>query len=239
MTTGLCFGIITLPNAAWPTMVDRWRYVESLGFDSVWLGDHFVNPHQPSQPWFEAWTLLTALATQTTRIRIGPLVTPFALRNPAMLARQALTLDHISHGRLELGLGGGVATDISYQMVGIPAWDPPERVARFREVVELIDRMLRNGVTTYAGRYYQLKEARMQPPVVQHPRPPITIAANGPAMLKIAAKYANTWNTYLASPMSLTEALDVVRQRNILLDEYCSEIGRDAHEIRRSILIWT
>src|SRR5207249_7573886 len=98
----LRFGIITLQNAPWPTMVERWQHIEGLGFDSLWLADHFVNSYQPSQFWLEAWTLLSALAAQTSRIRIGTLVTPVGLRNPAVLARQALTVDHISNGRLAL-----------------------------------------------------------------------------------------------------------------------------------------
>ena len=108
MNRQIRFGIFTAQNAPWEKMVERWRYIEELGFDSVWIGDHFVAFDEPRSPWFEAWTLLAGLATQTTHIRFGPLVTPIPFRNPAFLARQAVTIDHLSHGRLELGLGTGL-----------------------------------------------------------------------------------------------------------------------------------
>jgi len=240
MNQKLRFGIITLQNVSWEKQVERWQYIESLGFDAVWLADHFVNPYQPSEPWFEAWTLLAGLATQTTRIRIGTLITPITWRNPAFLARQALTVDHISHGRLEIGLGTGVSgRDVSHKMTGIEDWTPSERVARFREVVEIIDQLLRNRVTTYLGRYYQLRDATMAPSPIQKPRPPITIGAMGSDMLKHVARYADTWNSFGGSPdMSMEEKLEKTRQRNALLNEYCAEMGRDPQTLRRSLLVF-
>lgn len=191
----LRFGIAFLPDTPWDEFVRRFQYIEELGFDIVGFGDHFAHFFFPNRIWFEAWTLLSAIATQTSKIRIGTLVTPFAWRNPAFLARQALTVDHISNGRLELGLGSGVRSDRSYEMTGIPNWGPRERVARLREYVEIVDRLLSNKVTNYEGRYYKIKEAEMSPRPVQKPRPPITIAAEGPGMLKLAARYADTWTT--------------------------------------------
>ena len=111
-------------------MSARFKRVEDLGFDMVTTGDHFVNWSQPSRPWLEAWTLLVAMARETSRIRLATYVTQIPLRNPAMLARQALTLDHLSGGRLEVGLGTGLRIDPVYEMIGIPNWDNPERVAR-------------------------------------------------------------------------------------------------------------
>lgn len=129
----------------------RWQFIESLGFDSVWLADHFVDPYQPDSPWFEAWTLLGALATETRTIRIGTLATSMPLRNPALLARQAITVDHISNGRLEVGLGAGVRRDPVHSMIGIENWFSAERVARFREAVEIVDRSLRGETVDYEG----------------------------------------------------------------------------------------
>jgi alkanesulfonate monooxygenase SsuD/methylene tetrahydromethanopterin reductase-like flavin-dependent oxidoreductase (luciferase family) len=225
----LRFGIAFLPDTPWDEFVRRFQYIEELGFDIAGFGDHFAHFWFPSRPWFEAWTLLSAIATQTSKIRIGTLVTPFAWRNPAFLARQAMTVDHISNGRLELGLGSGVRSDRSYEMTGIPNWGPRGRMARFREYVEIVDRLLSNEVTNYEGRYYKIKEAEMSPRPVQKPRPPITIAALGPSMLKIAARYADTWTT-----LGPAESLEEIRHRNELIDRYCGEIGRDTSSLRRS-----
>jgi alkanesulfonate monooxygenase SsuD/methylene tetrahydromethanopterin reductase-like flavin-dependent oxidoreductase (luciferase family) len=219
-----------LPDTPWAEFVRRFQYLEELGFDIAGFGDHFAHFFFPSQTWFEAWTLLSAIATQTSKIRIGTLVTPFAWRNPAFLARQAMTVDHVSNGRLELGLGSGVSSDNSYEMTGIPNWGPGERVARFREYVEVVDRLLSNEVTNFEGRYYKIKEAVMSPRPVQRPRPPITIAAHGPGMLKIAARYADTWTT-----LGPAESPEKIRHQSELVDRYCGEVGRDPCSLRRSI----
>jgi len=225
----LRFGIAFVPDVPWDEFLRRFLYIEELDFDIAGLGDHFAHFWFPSQPWFEAWTLLSALATQTSKIRIGPLVTPIAWRNPAFLAKQAIMVDHISHGRLELGLGAGVGWDPGYEMTGIPNWGPRERVARFREYVEIVDQLLRNEVTNYEGQYYKIKEAVMSPRPVQKPRPPITIAATRPKMLKLAARYADTLTN-----VGSAESLEEIRRRNGLVDEYCKEIDRDPRTIRRS-----
>jgi alkanesulfonate monooxygenase SsuD/methylene tetrahydromethanopterin reductase-like flavin-dependent oxidoreductase (luciferase family) len=240
MNTALRFGVLTLPSVRWEQMVERWQTIEALGFDSVWVADHFVNFTQPQTPWFEAWTLLAGLATHTTRIRLGTLITAIPFRNPAFLARQALTVDHLSQGRLELGLGTGVsgAIDPSYAMTGIDDWAPPERVARFREVVEIVDQLLRHEVSTYQGRYYQLQDTVMQPRPIQKPRPPLTIGAHGPVMLKITARYADTWSSFGGFGLSAEAMLTVTRQRNEALDTYCAEIGRDRLTLRRSLLLF-
>jgi len=239
MSQELRFGIITVQNCPLKKEVERWQFIEALGFDSVWVADHFVDPYEPNSPWFEGWTLLAALASQTNRIRIGTLVTSIPLRNPAMLARQALTVDHISNGRLELGLGAGVSWDPVYSMIGIDNWPPHERAARFREVVEIVDQCLRNRVTSYEGQYYQLKDAVMTPPPIQQPRPPITIGAVGPLMLKLAARYADTWNSVPGEwHTSPDKMLEHTGRRNKLLDDYCEEIGRDPQTLRRSLLVF-
>jgi len=243
MEQELRFGIATLQHLPWQKEVERWRFIENLDFDSVWLADHFVNYMQPNAPWFESWSMLAALANHTSRIRIGVLVTSIALRNPAVLARQALTVDHISNGRLELGLGAGAPGEIdpTYSMIGIEDWAPAERVSRFKEVVEIVDSCLRNRVTSYDGQYYKLKDVAMAPPPIQQPRPPITIGAMGRRMLKIAAKYADTWNSFGdeewgAPPERVVEN---TRHRNELLDKYCEKIGRDPTTLRRSLLIFS
>lgn len=240
MGESIRFGIVTLQHLPWQDEVNRWQLIENLGFDSVWVADHFVNYMQPNAPWFESWTLLAALASRTSRIRIGTLVSSIPLRNPALLARQALTVDHISNGRLELGLGAGAPGDVDpvYSMIGIEDWAPAERVSRFQEVVEIVDKCLRNRVVSYDGQYYQLRDVAMAPPPVQRPRPPITIGAMGPRMLKLAARYADTWNSFGDEEWGAPPERVVknTRHRNELLDKYCREIGREPNSLRRSLL---
>jgi alkanesulfonate monooxygenase SsuD/methylene tetrahydromethanopterin reductase-like flavin-dependent oxidoreductase (luciferase family) len=241
MTKQLKFGVMTVQNLPWRKELERWRLIEALGFDTVWVADHFVDPFQPDSPWFEGWTLLSALSSQTKHIRIGTLVTSIPLHNPAILARQALTVDHISHGRLELGLGAGVSGKIDpvHSMIGIEDWSPPERVARLREAVEIIDQCLCNKVTTYEGKYYRVKNAMMAPPPIQKPRPPITIAAMGQSMLKLAARYADTWNSIGGSwNDSPKTKLQNIQRRNEVLDDYCEKIGRKPETLRRSLLVF-
>lgn len=238
MKETLHVGFTTLPNAPWETTARQWRYLEALGFDSLWTCDHFVNPLDASGPWFEGWTQLAALATQTVRVQIGVLVTNMAFRNPALLAREAMTVDHVSGGRLRVGLGCGDGADRSYRMMGLPEFGPAERVARFREVVEIIDRMLRQRVTTYHGRYYDVEQACVVPASVQTPRPDLTLAAHGPAMLRIAAQYADTWNTFPSPWLAGRHRLDAVRRHNDAIDEACLRIGRHPRDVRRSLMAY-
>jgi alkanesulfonate monooxygenase SsuD/methylene tetrahydromethanopterin reductase-like flavin-dependent oxidoreductase (luciferase family) len=233
----LRFGVGLLPNASWKEIIKRFKYIEELGFDITGTGDHFVDRSRPNDPWFELWTLLAAIAVETTRIRLGSYVTQIPFRNPALLARQALAVDHISNGRLELGLGTGVLTDPACEIMGIPNWSNKERVARFKEYVEIVDQLLSNEVTTYKGRYYEIREAVMNPRPIQKPRPPITIAAMGSIMLKYAARYADTWNSF-SRGNNFEEQLDETRRRNQLVDKYCTDIGRPPSSLRRSYLMY-
>src|SRR5215471_13672757 len=143
MAHQLRFVASTLPNVAWPELLERYRHIEALGFDVAGVADHFVDWNSPRTPWFEAWTLLAAIARETAKIRLATLVTQIPFRNPALLARQALTVDHISNGRLELGLGIGLTIDPAYEMMGLSNWSAGERVDRFKEYVEIVDRLLR------------------------------------------------------------------------------------------------
>lgn len=237
MAHDLRFQVIVLPNAPWDEVLARFKYIEDLGFDLVTTGDHFVDWNNPSLPWLEAWTVLAAVARETTRIRLATYVTQFPLRNPAMLARQALTVDHISGGRLEVGLGTGLTIDPAYDMIGIPNWEAKERVARFGEYVEIVDRMLANEVTSYTGKYYRVKDAVMNPRPLQSPRPPLVIAALGPVMLKLAARYADNWNS-LSFAADFDTQLEETRRRIERIDADCVAIGRDPASLRRSYLMF-
>ncbi len=225
----LGFGICTDQNLPWLAMVERWRLYDALGFDSVWDCDHLIQPSRPEGPYFEAWTLLAALASQTERIRVGVLVSCNTFRHPGLLAKQATTVDHVTSGRLELGVGAGWYLP-EHEMFGLEFPERAELVARFQEAVEVIDLLLRNDVSNYEGRYYHLRGARFRPGPVQKPRPPLTIGAHGPRMLKIAARYADRWNSH--------GSVEEMRERNAILDEHCAEIGRDPEQITRSLYYW-
>ena len=229
MKQKLLFGICTDQNMSWEKTVERWRYFESLGFDSLWDCDHYIQPSRPTGPYLEAWTLLAALAARTERIRIGVLVSCNTFRHPALLAKQAVTVDHISDGRLELGLGAGWYVP-EHEMLGIDFPPPPELVGRFREAVEIVDGLLRNDTTTYRGRYYRLSEATSRPGPLQKPRPPLMLGGHGPRVLRIVAEYGDAWNSF--------GTVDELRARNQILDEHCATIGRDPGEIRRSLYGW-
>jgi alkanesulfonate monooxygenase SsuD/methylene tetrahydromethanopterin reductase-like flavin-dependent oxidoreductase (luciferase family) len=227
LTSQLRLGIQTVPNQPWETMVANWRLFEEMGFDSLWLPDHFVPTFRRDLPFFEAWTLLAGLAFATSRVRLGILVTCNTFRHPALLAKEAATVDHISNGRLEFGLGTGWV-EFEHEMFGIPYPDGPERVSRFAEAVELIDLLMRQEVSNYSGAYYQLKDASFRPQPVQKPRPPFTLAAHSPRMLGIVARYADRWNS-MGNVEELTE-------RMAHLDDACDKAGRDPKSILRSSL---
>ncbi len=229
MAQPLRFGICTDQNQPWDVVVERWQLFEEMGFDSVWDCDHWVQPSKPSGPYFEAWTLLAALAARTERIRIGVLVSCNTFRHPALLAKEAVTIDHVSHGRLELGLGAGWYVP-EHEMLGIDFPPTGELVGRFREAVELVDQLMRNEYTTYEGKYYQLHEAAFRPGPVQTPRPPLTLGAKGPRMLEIVARFGDAWNSS-GSPEEMAE-------RNKILDEHCDRIGRNPEEIVRGMYGW-
>jgi alkanesulfonate monooxygenase SsuD/methylene tetrahydromethanopterin reductase-like flavin-dependent oxidoreductase (luciferase family) len=225
--------------------VEQCQFVEALGYDSLWIADHFVNPLSPNKPMHEPWTLLAGVAARTTRIRLGTLVTSFIYRLPALVAKQALTVEHISEGRLELGLGAGErATDRT--MTGSAVWGPRERVERFREAVVLVDRLLPGEPTTFAGRYYQAEDALLRPPSIQRPRPPLTLGGSGPKLMALIAQHADTWNTLDISladrrvgkrPESVAETLAEARQQQEMFDALCVEHGRQPRRVRRSVLL--
>ena len=237
MAHALRFQVLVLPNASWDEVLARVRYVEDLGFDLVTTADHFVDWTNPAVPWLEAWTVLAAAARETTRIRLATYVSQIPLRHPAILARQALTVDHISGGRLEVGLGTGLTIDPAYDMIGIPNWEPKERVARFGEYVEVVDRLLSNERASYEGRYYRIQNAVMNPRPIQRPRPPIVIAALAPVMLRHAARHADNWNS-LSFAQSFETQLAETAERVARIDDACVTIGRDPASLRRSYLMF-
>lgn len=227
------FHVLIIPTVSWPELLHRARWVEELGFDALALPDHLVDWTNPPAPWYDAWTALAALAQATTRVRLTTAVTQIPLRNPAMLARQVLTLDQISNGRVELGLGTGLTIDPSYRMGGFPNWAPGERTDRFGEYLELVCQLLAQETTTFAGRYYQADGAVMNPRPIQSPRPPVMVAALGPKMMRHTVRFADCWNS-LSFEQSFDQQLAETRERCVTLDRLCAELDRDPATLQRS-----
>jgi alkanesulfonate monooxygenase SsuD/methylene tetrahydromethanopterin reductase-like flavin-dependent oxidoreductase (luciferase family) len=235
------FGAIVLQSWPWQEMVRLWQKFDSMGFDNTWIADHFVNYTNPTGPWLEGWTALASLATVTSKIRIGTLVTAIPFRNPAMLARQAMTVDQISNGRLEIGIGAGApgTMDPSYKMTGIDDWSSKERVERLKEQVEILDKLLTNTTASYDGKYYKLQETILAPGPIQKPRPPITVAGHVRGSLRVAAELADTWVSFGADFGAPTEVVvENTKKRIAYIDKYCEKIGRDPGSLRRSLLLF-
>jgi len=222
------FGLdVAQQRMPWDELVRRVRLAEDLGFDGAWGFDHFqpMYGEGPGET-FEGMTTLAALAGMTTRIRLGLLVTGATYRHPSVFAAQALTVDHASHGRLELSLGAAWF-DKEHAELGIPFPSTPERFALLEDTLEIVTRLFTGEVVTYEGRVVSLHDAQMRPTPVQHPRPPIWIGGNGPRRtLPLVARYADAWHAF-GTPNSLREAYE-------RLDQLAIEAGRDPSDILRA-----
>ncbi len=213
----------------WSVLLGDVRYLETLGVGTVWIGDTYEDPV------LEAWTTLAALASYTQRIRLGTMISAIPLRHPAMLAKQAATVDCISGGRLDLGVGTGVSSGGEISSIGLPSLAPGARVDRLGEAVQVIDGLLRGQEVTFHGEYYHLDQATLSPAPLQHPRPPLAIAAQVKRGLRIAAEYADIWVT-MPSGKTAEEALRSVQERNLTLEEHCAALGRDPQTVERTCL---
>jgi F420-dependent oxidoreductase-like protein len=208
-----------------------WRIADEAGFDHVWGFDHLaaIGNDGPDRPVYEGWMLLAAMAAATKRVRIGCMVTGNTYRHPVLLAKQAVTVDHLSGGRLEFGIGAAWA-QIEHIMFGIQGLD--HRVGRLNESLSVIKSLWMEDRTGFEGRYYALRDAIANPKPIQKPHPPIWIGASGVATLRLVARHADVWNWVGGE----TETLKVLIDE---LDRACDEIGRDRAEIRRSAqLAW-
>src|SRR6202165_4611746 len=227
----LAFGVLTFQALAYSELRGDAQFAERIGLDAVWLADQAV-PERLSI--LEAWTALAALAADTSRIRIGTLVTNVAMRNPMLLARQALTVDQISQGRLDVGIGAGYYED-DPRWLGIDYLDAKGRVERLAEVAEVLDRALRGERVTHAGAHFRLDDAPSLLPV-QLPRPPIWIAVHGPASLRLAARLADAAAAVGGEGLGLEETLPRFHDRMKRLDDMCAAQGRDPRSLRRCYL---
>lgn len=216
------------PNPAqdFETVAGLCSHAEATGWDGIWYADHFMpNAEDTSAPWPECWTTLTALACRVPRLRIGTLVIGNTYRHPAVLAKMAATLDHISGGRLVLGLGAGWQEN-EHRQYGIPFHDVPGRLERLDEACELITRLYREEKTTFAGRYYTLENASLEPKPLQEPMPILIGGGGEKVTLRIAARWAHEWNVW-GTPETLAHKVSV-------LEGHCRDLDRDPATIRKS-----
>lgn len=224
------FAFKTSPQSTtWDDMLAVWRAADDIElFESGWTFDHFEPIFSDRRgPCLEGWLTLTALAQATHRLRIGVLVTGVPYRHPAVLANMAATLDHISHGRLELGLGAGWNTDEA-DAYGIDLLGIKDRMDRFDEACDVIVGLLTQERTTYAGTYYALDEAYCEPKPIQQPHPPIVIGGSGEKRtLRTVARVAQHWN-YVGGPVE-----EYVRLTGVIA-EHCAAFDRDPAEITTS-----
>jgi alkanesulfonate monooxygenase SsuD/methylene tetrahydromethanopterin reductase-like flavin-dependent oxidoreductase (luciferase family) len=221
------FGVVTgQHHLTWPQLVDMWQLAEELGFDSAWVFDHFTALYaSPDGPTLEASTLLSALALKTSRIRIGALVYGNTHRNPAILAKEMVTIDHISEGRLTFGIGTGW-NEREHQAYGIPFPSPGDRVGMLDEALSAIEMLFTQERTTFEGRYYQLHDAPFAPKPVQA-HLPIMVGGKRPKMLKVIARHADIWDS--------SGTPDETRERGEQISAHCREIDRDPGEIAWSV----
>jgi alkanesulfonate monooxygenase SsuD/methylene tetrahydromethanopterin reductase-like flavin-dependent oxidoreductase (luciferase family) len=233
MSFDIRFQVLTLPGQPYAEYRRQVVHIEELGFDIASVPDHFCDWANPPAYWMECWTLLAALAVETSTIRLSSNVAQIPLRNPGVLAHQAVTVDHISGGRLELGLGTGLMIDPGTEMIGMPNWSNRERVARFGEYIELVGLLLSQEVTTYTGEYYQAQDAVMNPSSAQSPRVPVVAAALGPKMMAHTARWADTWNTMSFDP-DFAAQREQLTTRSRQMDELCVAARRDPETLRRS-----
>lgn len=229
----LSFGIKTAPQSTtYEAMKRVWLEADTVpSIEHAWLFDHFMPINRDTGgPCLEGWSLLSAFAAITQRLRLGLMVTGNTYRHPAVLANIAATVDIISGGRLDFGIGAGW-NETEHNSYGIPLYTTGERIRRLGEACELIKRMWTETAPSFEGKYYQIKDAYCEPKPLQKPYPPIVIGGSGEKLtLRVVAQYADIWN-FVGGDSGL------FIQRNATLNEHCAAVGRDPQAIQRSIQI--
>jgi alkanesulfonate monooxygenase SsuD/methylene tetrahydromethanopterin reductase-like flavin-dependent oxidoreductase (luciferase family) len=216
----------------WPELLDMVRAIEDLGFDSIWVGEHLLYrfpDRGPRGPW-EAWTLMAAIASVTSRVEFGPLVACTNFHNPALLARQATMIDEISGGRLILGLGAGW-NETEFRAYGFP-YD--HRIDRFEEAFTIIRALLREGAVDFDGRWYQVRDCELLPRGPRPAGPPLMIGSNGPRMLSITLPFVDSWNSWFADTGNRPDGVPALRER---VDAACRDLGRNPADVERTVAV--
>ena len=215
---------------SWAELRETWQEIEDLGFDTLWVNDHLLPSVGPSDaPNLEGWTMLGAIAALTSHVRIGALVTSNTFRHPAVLAKMATTVDHMSNGRLILGIGSGYFEQ-EHQVYGVPLYTASRRARQLEEALQVIRKLWTEEEVSFTGTYYRLANAPFAPKPVQKPHPPIMIGGTGEKLtLPLVAKYADMWNAGGLGLQGLARKIAI-------LEEHCRRIGRDYNDIEKTYL---
>ena len=214
------------PSQSYTDVKELAKHVEKTGWDGFWYADHFMpNAADTHVPWPEAWITLAAIGAEVPRLRIGTLVTGNTYRHPAVLAKMAVTLDHITQGRVVLGLGSGWQEN-EHQQYGIEFGSVGERLEKLDEACEVIKALFANHVSTFSGKYYQLENATLEPKPVQKNLPLMIGGGGEKVTLRITAAHADEWNVW--------GTVDTLRHKMQILDQHCADLGRDPKSIQRS-----
>jgi len=209
------------------------RAAEDVGFDTLWLGDHLLYRYADGAtrgPW-EAWTMLSALAASTSRIRLGPLVAATAFHAPAMLAKLAATVDEISGGRLILGLGAGW-NETEFRAFGFPF---DHRISRFEEAFTIIRTLLHEGTIDFDGRFFQARDCELLPPPSRPGGPPLMVGSVGPRMLEITLPHVDAWNVWYRQSNNTPAGLEPILRQ---VDEACRAVDRDPATLEKTSAVF-
>ena len=219
-------------EVGWAELLDMTRAIEDLGFDLVWVGEHLLYrwEDRPARGPWEAWTLLAAIAASTSRIELGPLVACTNFHNPALLAKQAATIDELSGGRFVLGLGAGW-NETEFRAYGYPF---DHRIERFEEAFTIIRTLLREGAIDFDGRWYQARDCELLPRGPRPAGPPLMIGSNGPRMLRATMAHADAWNSWYNDFENRPDGIGALRT---LVDEACDDVGRDPTDVERTVAL--
>jgi len=231
-------GVVVLPEERWADARQQWQQLDTWGFHSAWTYDHLAWRSLADGPWFATVPVLAAAALATSTIRLGTFVASPNFRHPVPFAKELMTLDDLSGGRFQLGVGAG-GTGFDAAVLGAEDLSPRQRVDRFGEFVELLDRLLTSPRTTYEGEWFTAREARMVPGCVQQPRLPFVVAANGPRAMRVVARHGQAWVTTGVTPPDAGEdawwaALPGARDR---LDDALRAEGRDPRDVERYLSV--
>lgn len=237
-TSAVRIGVVLMPTDPWPDSVATARRVEGLGYHHLWVYDHLTWRRYRDRSWHGIYPWLTGIAAATQRIRVGTMVSNPNIRHPVILAKDTMTIDHISGGRLTLGIGAG---GIGYDATALGQYEltPPQRIERLTEFVIVLDGLLRGELTDHEGRWYTINEARMLPGCVQSPRVPLAVAGSGPRGVRVAARLGDAWITNGGPDDDVTpsEHRDAIAAQVRLFERTCEASGRDPATVDRIVMI--